>query len=532
MTKSSNKPAVRLRNVTKQYGATRALESISLDVVDGSIHAFVGENGAGKSTALGILAGRTPATSGTIDIFGNEPRAGDPRASRRLGVVAIYQELTVVAALSVEANVFLGQTVSVAGILAERAMRRRYETVCAQVGVRAVAPRTRAGSLSIADQQVIEILRAVVSDARVILLDEPTAALADGERKALYRLLKQLRAAGVTIIFVSHNLDEVLELSDDISVFRDGRLRMSAPRGDFTKATLVQAMIGDRGDTRVVRELLDDDELRHATDSAQVARERRLAAHFSVPPILHATGVTVSGAIDDVEIEVRAGELVGVGGLVGSGRSTLLRALAGVEPVTSGRMYIDGREVPWPKSVRQALSYGIALVPEDRKAQGLVLSMSAVDNIALSGFGRASKFGVLSKRSVEKATVDIARSFGFQMSRLQHAAWQLSGGNQQKLLLARWKHVTPRILLADEPTRGIDIGAKAEIMGALEAMAEEGLGLVIVSSELEEVAAVADRVFVLSEGRPVGMLDRTEGAITAADILDRAFRSAEHAVTP
>ena len=518
-------PAVAIRDVRKSFGAIRALKSITMDVRPGTVHALVGENGAGKSTALGCVAGRIAPTSGTVEIFGQELKYGDPRASRSAGVVAIYQELTVVPALSAEANVFLGQTRSRGGFLAERVMRQRYLELCGRMGVKAVPPRTPAGSLSVADQQVLEILRALESEARVLLFDEPTAALAAGERQALYELIKGLRHGGVTIIFVSHNLDEVLDLADDITVFRDGNLTASAPRESFTKASLVQEMVGREGDDRVIHELLEDEERAAAHAAVESARVARLARAQGRPPVLQAIGVTVPGAIDDLEIEVRTGEMVGIGGLVGSGRTTLLRALAGLEPSSRGRLFIDGQEVPWPRSVRQALGYGVALVPEDRKSQGLVLPMSSVDNIALSNFGGASRRGFISPRTVASATAGTAKEFGLQSERLHHAARQLSGGNQQKLLLARWKHRTPRVLLADEPTRGIDVGAKAEILRSLEGMADQGLGLVMVSSELEEVALVSDRVFVVAEGVLAGTLDRAVGRITVSDILHLAFRS-------
>jgi ABC-type sugar transport system ATPase subunit len=520
-------PAVVLHDVHKSFGSTRALVSISMTVGAGTVHALVGENGAGKSTALGIIAGRISPTAGRVEIFGDELKYGDPRASRRAGVVAIYQELTIVPALSAEANVFLGQPLNRGGVLSNREMRREYEALCARVGVKAVPSGTSAGSLSVADQQLLEILRALVSKARVILFDEPTASLAVSEREALYRLINGLRSDGVTVVFVSHNLDEVLELADVVTVFRDGRRVATEPRGQFTKPNLVRAMIGHAGDGRLIHEMLEDHEKEAARATASVARTSRLVQSVGRAPVLAASGISVPGSVEGLEIEVRAGEMVGVGGLVGSGRSTLLRALAGVEPTSTGRLFIDGKEVPWPRTVRQALSYGIALVPEDRKGQGLVPSMTSVHNIALSDFGRTARGGFLSRQMIEKATAGVAASFGFSEDRLRHRASELSGGNQQKLLLARWKHVTPRILLADEPTRGIDVGAKAEILKSLEDMAGQGLGLVMVSSELEEVAVTCDRVIVLAEGRMIGTLDRTEGDITTAEILHLAFRTRE-----
>ncbi|MHB8695515.1 MAG: sugar ABC transporter ATP-binding protein [Solirubrobacteraceae bacterium] len=519
-------PAVLVEDLCKAFGATHALRSVSMRVEPGTVHALIGENGAGKSTALGILAGRTAPTSGRVEIFGEHVRDGDPRAARRAGVVAIYQELTIVPALSAEANVFLSDPVSRLGFLSEREMRARYVALCDRIGVRPVPARTPAGTLSVAEQQVLEILRALVIEARIILFDEPTASLATPERDALFALIRALRASGTTIMFVSHNLDEVLELADTVSVFRDGQLRASKPRSEFTRALLVEAMIGEAGDDRVIAELLEAPVAQPAAGSADSEPATRLRRGGDGSAVLAATGVTVPGAITDVEIEVHAGEVVGVGGLVGSGRSTLLRALSGLEPHSRGRMWLDGQEVAWPRTVRRALSYGIALLPEDRKSQGLVLSMSAMDNIALSGFARSARHGFLSPGSVERATHPIGEKFGFRRDRLRDPARQLSGGNQQKLLLARWNYMTPRILLADEPTRGIDVGAKADILKALESMAERGLGLVIVSSELEEVASVADRVLVLSEGLMAGNLGRSEGRLIAAsEILHLAFNA-------
>jgi ABC-type sugar transport system ATPase subunit len=517
--------AIRIERLSKSFGATRALKSVSMQVPVGTIHALVGENGAGKSTALGILAGRTSPTSGRVEVFGEKARYGDPRAARRAGVVAIYQELTIVPSLSAEANVFLAEPIKQAGFLKKREMRSRYEALCERAGVKAVPANTPAGSLSVADQQILEILRALVSNARVILFDEPTASLAVPERQALFRLISTLRGNGVTVIFVSHNLDEVLEIADAITVFRDGKLEVSEARENFTKPVLVRAMIGSKGDDRLVAEMLESDGAVHPegptrSPSAVTRRARRAGQ----PPILRAQGISVPGAIDGVDIEVHAGEIVGIGGLVGSGRTTLLRSLAGLEPTSTGRLWLDGREVDWPRSVRRALKYGIALIPEDRKTQGLVLTMSAMDNIALSDFTRTARLGLVSERRIEHATADVAQKFGFQPDRLGQRASQISGGNQQKLLLARWKHVTPRILLADEPTRGIDVGAKAEILRSLESMADEGLGLVIASSELEEVVAVAERVLVLAEGVPVGTLDGSESDITVSQILDHAFK--------
>ncbi len=508
--------AASFAGVTKEFGATRALKGIDLTIERQTIHALVGENGAGKSTALGILAGRIGPTAGRVEVFGEKIKYADPRASRRAGIVAIYQELTIVPALSVEANVFLGQPLSHSGILSEGVMRRRYVELCDRVGVAAQPAGTAAGRLSVADQQLLEIMRALIFDARIMLFDEPTASLGQPEREALLSLMRSLREDGMTIIFVSHNLDEVLEISDRITVFRDGSLQETADRSVWDKPRLVRTMLGTHSDQRVLAEMIDPSAEVRPADQTRSTRARGKV-------LLGATGITVPGAISGIDIEICAGQILGVGGLVGAGRTTLLRALAGLEPRAEGRLWVDGTEVPWPHSVRRARALGIALVPEDRKGQGLVLSMMAMENVVLSDLGSLSRFGVISPKAVRASAAEVCGDFGFSPARLRSLTGQLSGGNQQKLLLARWKHWAPTILLADEPTRGVDVGAKEEIVRSLEAMAADGLGIVMVSSELEEVAAVSDRVIVLSEGRAVGRLDRTEGNITVSEILHAAF---------
>ena len=493
------------------FGATQALRGIDLEVRAGEIHALVGENGAGKSTALGVIAGRITRTTGIVEVFGHELRVGDPRAAQRAGVVAIYQELTIIPALGAEENVFLGHPLARGGFIRSKRMRDRYVQLCREVGIAAQPPRWPARSMSVGDQQLLEILRALVVDSRIILFDEPTASLGEAEREALFILMHQLRERGITIVFVSHNLDEVMAVADTITVFRDGSLVESAPKQDWSKARLVQRMLGDRGDSRVAAEML-------ATDRLPAPRRGARGEH-----LVRVEGLTVPGAVQDIALSISAGEILGVAGLVGSGRSTVLRALAGLEPRATGRMWVRGREVPLPRTVRQALRLGIALLPEDRKGQGLVLGLSAMENIVISDMKSISRFGFVSSRAMERAAVGVAADFGFAKSRVRTQAGQLSGGNQQKLLLARWKHKRPMVLLADEPTRGIDLGARDEITRALEGMVGDGLGLVLVSSELAEVAAISDRIVVLAGGSVAGQLDAANGEITVSEILHEAF---------
>jgi ABC-type sugar transport system ATPase subunit len=493
--------AIDVRDLEKRFGGTLALKGVSMRVERGTIHALVGENGAGKSTLLGVIAGRVSPTAGAVDMFGEPHVFGQPRHARRLGIAAIYQELTIVPKLSARANVFLGQPFSKAGLLSERAMDRRYRELCKLLDV-TIAGDTLAGSLSVADQQMLEIMRGVQSDARLILFDEPTTALAPPERDALFRVMRDLRAASTTMVIVSHNLDEVLQIADAITVFRDGKAIETSPRERWTKADLVRAMIG--------RELKDA--ARHA---------RRTPEGNTL--LLSARGISLPGAIADVSLDLKQGEILGVGGLVGSGRTSLLRCLAGLEPRSKGTLRIGGQEVRWPHRPSEALRAGIALVPEDRKTQGLILGMSAMENIALTRFRKVANMGLISQSSMRAATEQVVGKFGFSKSRLDTMVRNLSGGNQQKVLLSKWNYRTPKVLLVDEPTRGIDVGAKEEILNTLRRLAEEGLSIIVVSSELEEVVAISDRVIVMSEGRLVAELDGDTHAIDVNQILNAAF---------
>jgi ribose transport system ATP-binding protein len=487
--------AIRFMSVGKRFGGTVAVNDVSLAIRTGTVHALVGENGAGKSTLLGMLAGRIALTEGSIEVFGNALQTGNVRASRAAGVVAIYQELTIVPALTACANVFLGQARARFGLLRERAMRIRFKELCQRLGV-AIPGNILAGALSVADQQALEILRALESKASILLLDEPTSALAPPERDALFQRVRELRTQGVTIILVSHNLDEVLSVADNVSVCRDGQLIRTATVSEWTKASLVAAMLGH-------------------TPSQSKRRDRAI----STEPLLIAENVTLPGKIGNMSLAIGRGEIVGLGGLVGSGRTTLLRALCGLEPRATGRLWIEGREQPWPNSPLKALELGIALIPEDRK-QALVLSRSAQENIVLSNLTAAAVAGLVSEQRLRDCAENAIRSYHFDRRRLSAAAKSLSGGNQQKLLLARWQHRPPRVLLADEPTRGIDVGAKEEIINKLRDLADGGLAILFVSSELEEVVAISDRVIVLAAGREAGRLNADA---SVGDILMTAF---------
>ncbi|MBO9195908.1 sugar ABC transporter ATP-binding protein [Rhizobium sp. 16-449-1b] len=502
-----NSPAIRLVGVRKSFGNFEALKPLTLDVAAGCIHAFVGQNGAGKSTTLGILAGRIPASGGEIEISGAKVELGDPRKARAAGVVAIYQELTIVPALSAVANVFLGQAYSRKGVLSEAAMRQRFYELTSRLGV-TISADAEARSLSVADQQTLEILRAIEANARIILFDEPTTALAPPEREALFKVMRDLRAEGHTLIYVSHNLDEVLDISDAVTVFRNGRLIETRAKTNWTKSQLVASMLGE--------------------DMGDIYQRRPASQPRGTVEALRVSDCSIPGAIGGISFDIRPGEVLGIGGLVGAGRTSLLRAIAGLEPRATGTMVVDGNPVPWPRSPRAARKLGIALVPEDRKHQGLVLGMTATDNVTLPNFSKVAKRGLMEDRLATSRSSIATRAFGFDSSRLGAPVGTLSGGNQQKVLLARWAYEKPKILMVDEPTRGIDVGAKAEILDSLRAFADQGLAVIIVSSELEEICALADRVIVLSEGRLVDHIDTAQVELTVHLVLNSAFGVERH----
>lgn len=488
--------ALCLEQICKLYPGVSAMSGLDLTVLEGEIHGLVGENGAGKSTVLKILAGAHRATSGTIAVFGEPADFHAPKDAQRRGIATVYQELTVLPAMSALDNVFLGQELRRGLVSSRGAMEKRYRALCDRLGV-SIDPNIRADELSIADQQVLEILRALQADARIILFDEPTASLAVHEREALHKTMRHLRDQGVTQMLVSHDLDEVLDLTDTVTVFRDGRKVATEPTPGWTKRSLVQAMFGDR-------------EIMH------IERTRT-----SGDVLLHADAISVPGFVSNAELTVHAGEILGVAGLVGSGRTELLRALAGADPTSAGRLSIRGTEVPWPRSPRQALRHGIGLAPEDRKGQGLVLTMPTYSNINLTGLAETSRAGVTSRTAQLGRADALGAKMHLAPAAIRRSVRTLSGGNQQKAVLAKWADCGLSVMLVDEPTRGIDVAAKAEVFALLDELAAGGMAIVMVSSELEELADHCDRVVVLARGRTLAELEGQD--LKVESILNTIF---------
>jgi rhamnose transport system ATP-binding protein len=383
-------------------------------------------------------------------------------------------------------------------------MREQFRLLSEMLDV-AIDPNAIAASLSIADQQSLEIMRGLAVDARVLILDEPTASIGMGEREALYAAVRKLRAKGVAILLISHDMDEVLALSDRVTVLRDGRTAGSRKRNAWTKAGLIQAMLGESSSTPA------------ATESAP-------RAQFGLE-LLRAENVHVPGKVYGVSVSLRSGEILGIAGLIGSGRTELLSALVGMQLGSSGELSIRGRAVGWPKGPRMARNLGIALAPEDRKHQGLVLGLSSFANVTLTNPWRASRFGVLSNERELARARPVTERLALQKGALLKQARALSGGNQQKLVLAKWLEAAVDILLVDEPTRGVDVGAKVELFNVLANLARSGVAIILVSSEIEEVLSHSDRVVVLSRGRLIGELEGRKS--TKEEVLKMIFASEE-----
>lgn len=513
MTRSADgQPAGRVvleaRGLCKSFPGVRAVDDVSMSLVAGEIHGLVGENGAGKSTFVKMLAGAHSPDSGEIVVDGQRAQISTPLAAQALGVAAIYQEPHIVPYLSPVANVFLGQEIPRFGVLRnERAMRKRFRRWGEVLGIDVPATGS-AATLSIGMQQSIEIMRALERDARVIVMDEPTAALSHTEIAALHRAIDVLLSRGAAILLISHKLDEVIELSETITVMRDGRKVAETRAADTNVDGLVDAMLGQRFENALER----------ARTGHQRQRQRQTMERGTR---LAVDGLTVPGRLANVSLRVGRGEILGVAGLVGAGRTTLLRAVAGLEQSATGTLEIDGRRVNWPSTARRAWDLGIALAPEDRRRQGLVLGRSAADNVVLSSLQTVGRGGFATRRSIRRAADATASRVGFTTSRLAAASGTLSGGNQQKIVLAKCLRAEPRILLVDEPARGIDVGAKAEIFGLIEDLSKQGMGVIIVSEETDELIAFADRIIVLCNGAVA--TEFAEPSKISADELGRAM---------
>lgn len=474
---STSTAVVSVRDIVKSFGATRAVRGVTLDIPKGSIFGLVGENGAGKSTLAKVMAGIESPDSGILTISGREVSLRDPHEGIKAGVSMMAQEIMLVPEATVEQNVLLGSIPRRGPFPNRKEMRRRYSDLV-DLTKFDLDPKIKVGSLRIADQQKVEIMRALSQDADMIIMDEPSAALTTDEVDRLHHSIREIARRGSTVLLISHFLDEVLDLTDLVAIMRDGELVRVGPTAGETVDSLVASMVGRSLDTdyHVVRPQADG------------------------PVRLTVSGLTRTGVLDDVSFEVRAGEILGLAGLIGSGRTEIARCIFGADKFDAGEILIDGEQVH-VSSPHDAIMRGMFMVPESRKEQGLVLGSSIADNLLLATHKKQSSRGWVSQRSQSAVAAKLAAAVDLRFNRVTQSVGSLSGGNQQKVLFGRAAEVGPRVLIVDEPTRGVDIAAKRAIHATLEEMAASGMAVLFISSELDEVLGVCSRVLVVHRGR-------------------------------
>jgi ribose transport system ATP-binding protein len=490
MPSANNPPLLEVRRLSKQFTGVRALSDVSLAVDRGEVLAVVGENGAGKSTLMRIVAGVETPTAGEIRVDGQAVQFTSVAQALKLGISLIHQELNLADNLSIGANIFLGREAKRAGLIDQRTMDRESRKYLELVGLD-IAPQTIVGTLSIAKQQLVEIAKALSTNARLLIMDEPTSSLSEHEAQYLFDVVRELRERGVSILYISHRLAEVEQLADRVLVLRDGQCTGQLARGEIQRKNMVRLMIG--------REL---------------SRFYQRTPHTPGDVVLSVNSLRTSTFPQHaLSLALRAGEIVGLAGLVGAGRSELLTTLFGVTPAIAGSMTIGPLRYP-PRTSREAIASGIMLAPEDRRRTGLVLPMSVRRNLSLASLRRDQRRGVLRGFLNESAENRVAASM-IELMRIKTAndrqsVRYLSGGNQQKVVLGKWLCLEPKLLLLDEPTRGIDVGAKEEIYKLMDQLAGRGVAILFASSELEEILSLSDRALVMHEGRIADELSRQE----------------------
>ena len=501
MTQSSD-PAttphvISLDRVSKRFGGAYALIDVDLNLRQGEVHCLVGENGAGKSTLGKVIAGVHRPDSGAMTVRGRHVEFRSPRDSLAEGVTFIAQELALAPERTVLDNVFMGQAGRALGLVRRHARMEEYERLVARYGFD-VDPRVRAGSLRLAEQQKVEILRALASEANVIIMDEPTASLAEDETQKLLHVIRELRTEGRTVVFVTHFLGDALAVADRVTILKDGKLVRTSSAEDESVDSLIEAMLG-----RSLGSMFPARDLVPMTETA-----------------LRVESLSRAGEFQDIDLTLRKGEIVGIAGLVGSGRTEFVETLAGIRRASSGSVEVGAGRGPF-RSAGQAQRAGLVMVPESRKEHGLVMGQSVRANVTLPHLGKVSTLGFTSSHRQTVVLEPLLDSVGLDRRRIDSLVRELSGGNQQKVMFARWMFDRPVVFIADEPTRGVDVGARASLYQLMRSLASAGTGVLFVSSDNEEVVGLADRVVVMSDGRISGELDGDD--ITEANILPLMF---------
>lgn len=478
-------PLLHVNHVSKSFGGVHALKNVHFELQAGEIHAILGENGAGKSTLIKIMTGLYQPDAGEIVFEGRSLRLANTHEAQAEGIVAIYQEPSLFPDLDIAENIFVGRQPTQRGRIDWPRMYREAGDLLRRLGV-SLDPRTKARALSVAQMQLVEIARAIGIDAKVLIMDEPTSSLTLGEIEDLFVIVRQLRQHGTSIIFISHHLEELFALCDRVTILRDGAYVATHPMHAITTDELIQLMVG-----RTLSELFPKQD---------------------VPPgdvVLDVAGLGVAGQFADVSFSLRRGEILGMAGLIGAGRTEVARALFGITPATAGTIKLDGKTVTITNS-HTAMALGIGYVPEDRKLHGLVLDMSIADNITLPKLSSFARMGWLDGKREQQAATTGAQQLEVKMRGVAQPVGQLSGGNQQKVVLAKWLGTKPRVLILDEPTRGIDVGTKAAVHRLMSSLAAQGMAILMISSELPEVLGMSDRILVMREGRVTGQFSRAQ----------------------
>ena len=503
-------PRLEMRDITKNFGGVHALSGVTLKANAGEVHAVCGENGAGKSTLMKILAGAIDGYGGEILLDGKVVKFAGPRDAEDLGIRIIYQELNLVPELSVADNLFLGREKSgPLGLLKTRAMENAARDLFKRLGT-PISPRARVADLRIGDQQMVEIAKALAFDASIVIMDEPTSALSDAEVARLFRVIHDLKAAGTTILYISHKMNEVFTLADAVTVLRDGKFVATATRDQTQPSQVVRWMVG-----REIAELHFDERPTSGKRLLQVEGLNLPSPLGSGRP-----------ALKDLDFHVEAGEVVGIAGLLGAGRTELLESLFGAtQTPPTGTILLDGESVHFSEP-SGAIASGVALVTEDRKSLGLFTKMTVAENITIRRLEKLTRLGLVDPRAESRAVRESIKRLSIKTDGGGAAITSLSGGNQQKCIIARWLLINPKLLLLDEPTRGIDVGAKAEIYALIRRLAGDGMAILMTSSELPELLTVADRILVLCEGRLTANLTRAQASEevimhAATQFLDR-----------
>ncbi len=499
------KPVLEMRGITKTFHGFRALHDVNLTIYPGEVHALMGENGAGKSTLMKILAGAYIADAGEIRIDGQPVKMTDPGQARDLGIAIIYQELNLAPNLTVAENIFMGSELTKGGTLIDQdGMRHRAAEVMENHDASFDAGDL-VSTLSIAEQQQVEIARALKDKSRILVMDEPTAALSDRETLKLFEIVRRLRDEGIAIIYISHRMEEIYALADRVSVIRDGGYIGSLEKHEISAERLVEMMVG-----RPLQDLYE--------------HKRQIT---SGPVVLEVTNLSDGHKVKPASFQLHAGEIVGLAGLVGAGRTEIARLIFGADRRTSGEIKLEGRSLNI-STPDDAIKAGIAYVPEDRKDLGLFLEISSGENITMNVLGRESTAGIINSKPLFNIVADAINNLAIRLASPSIRAMDLSGGNQQKLLLARWLAINPKVLLLDEPTRGVDIGAKSEIYRIISDLAAKGVAILMISSELPEIVGMSDRVLIMRAGRLVGEVGGSTGEkITQENIMAYATGARE-----